>query len=103
MVNRVSSERKVIKNAGTSKFEYSEDPLGDVLRTFYGRPESTTQRCPLNVRLGRPLDVISGRPQYVRLGRPLDIRSGRHRDGQIRSLGDVGEGRRQDVLGITIC
>ena len=55
-------------------FEYSEGPLRDVLRTSWGRPESTCQ--------GRPferLDVISGHP----------------RDGQIGSLGDV--------LGTNIC
>ena len=43
----------------------------DVLRTSWGRPESTSKGRPLNVRLRRPLDVISGRP----------------RDGQIGSLG----------------
>ena len=107
MVSRISSERKVTKNAGTSKFEYSEDPLGDVLRTSWGRPESTSQGRPLNVRLRRPLDVISGRPQDVRLGRPLDVisgrpqdvRLGRPRDGQIGSLGDVLGMLEGDVLG----
>ena len=77
----MSSERKVTKNAGTSKFEFSQDPLGDVLRTSRGRPKSTSQGLPFNVRLGRPLDVISGHPQDVRLGCPWD--------GQIGSLWDV--------------
>ena len=56
-------------------------------RSSRGRPESASQRRPLNVRLGRPLDVISVRPQGVRLGRPWDIRSRRSRDDQIGSLG----------------
>ena len=30
LVSGMSSERKVTKNAGTSKFEFSQDPLGDV-------------------------------------------------------------------------
>ena len=95
LVSRISSERKVTKNAGTSKFEYSEDPLGDVLRTSWGCPESISQGRPLNVRFGRPLDGISGRPQ------------GRPGGGQIGSLGDVlrdvGGGRPRDVLGTNIC
>ena len=87
MVNQISSEREVKKNVGTSKFEYSEDSLGDVLRMSWGRPESTSKGRPLNVRLGRTLDVISGRP----------------RDGQIESLGDVGGGRPRDVPRTNIC
>ena len=87
MVNRISSEKKVKKTVGTSKFEYTEDPLGDVLRTSWGHLESTSQGCPWNVRLGRPLDVISERPQNVRLRRPQDVRSARPWDGQIGSLG----------------
>ena len=55
----------------------------DVLRTSWGRPESTSKGRPLNVRLRRPLDVISGRP----------------RDGQIGSLGDVLGTLEGDVLG----
>ena len=51
------------------------------LEVLYGRPESTSQVRPLNVRLERSLGVISGRPQDVRLGSP--------QDGQIGSLGDV--------------
>ena len=43
-----------------------EDPLGDVLKTSWGRPKSTSQERPLNVRLRRPLDFIPGRPQDVR-------------------------------------
>ena len=53
---------KVRKNAGTSKFEYSGGPLGDVLRTSWGRPESTSEERPLNVGLEHPLNVISGSP-----------------------------------------
>ena len=91
MVSRISSDRKVTKNAGTSKFEYSEDPLGDVLRRSWGRPESTSQGRPLNVRLGRPQDV--------RLGRPRDVRSERPQDRQMGSLGDVLGTLEGDVLG----
>ena len=81
MVNRISFERKLTTNAGTFKFEYSKGPLGNVLKTSRGCPESTSQGRPLNVRLGRPLDVISGHPQDVKLGRSWD--------GQVAFLGDV--------------
>ena len=77
MVYRISSERKVKRNFGTSKFEYSEGPVGDVLE----RLEDISNQPHLGVRLERSLDVISGRPQ--------DFRSWRLRDGQIGSLGDV--------------
>ena len=70
LINRISAERKVKRNFGTSKFECFEGPLEDVLRTSWGRPESIFQERPLNVRLGRPLDVISGCLQDVRSGRP---------------------------------
>ena len=46
-----------------------------------GRPKSTSQGCPLDVRLVRPLHVISRRPQ--------DVRTERYRDGQKGSLGHV--------------
>ena len=57
--------------------------LGNVQRTYWGRP--------LDVRLGRSLDV--------RFRRPRDASSGRPRDGQIGSLGDVLEKLEEDVLG----
>ena len=47
--------------------------LRGVLRTSWGRPESTSQKSNLDVRLGGPQDVRLGRPQ----------------DGQMGSLGDV--------------
>ena len=72
-------------------------------RSSRGRPESTSQGRPLNVRLRRPLDVISGRPQDVRLRRPREVRSGRPRDDQIGSLGDVLETLEGDALGTNIC
>ena len=53
-----------------------EGPLGDVLRTSWGRPESTSQGRPVDVRFGRPLDIISGRPQDVRLGRQIGTSPG---------------------------
>ena len=34
------------------KFEYFEGPLGNVLRTSWRRPESTSEGHPLNVRFG---------------------------------------------------
>ena len=91
--------KKSWKNFGTSKFEYSEGPLGDVLRTSWERPESIPQLRCLNVRLVRPLAVISGRPQDVRLGCTRDVRSGRSRAGQIGSLGDFLAMLELDVLG----
>ena len=91
MVSRITSESKVTKNTGTSKFEYSEDPLRDALRKSWGRLESTSQGRPLNVRLGRPQDII--------LGRPRDVRSGCPRDGQIGSLRDVLATLEGNVLG----
>ena len=87
------------KTVGTSKFEYTEDPLRNVLRTSWGHLESTSQGCPWNVRLGHPLDIISGRPQNVRLRRPQDVRSAPPRDGQIGSLGDVLVTFQGDILG----
>ena len=95
LVNRISSERKFRKNAGTSKLEYSGDPLGDVLRTSWGHPESTSQERPLNVRLARPQDVTLVRPQ--------DVRSRRPRDSQIGSLGNVLGTWEGDVLRTNIC
>ena len=76
-----------------------EFPLEDVVRTSWGRPESTSQGRPLNVRLGRPLGVISRRLHDVRLGCP--------QDGQIGSLKDVlatfKRRRSWDVLGTNVC
>ena len=65
-------EKSRKKKFGTSKFEFSEGSLRDVLRTSWRRPESTSQGSLLNVRLGRPLDVILGRLEDVRSGRPRD-------------------------------
>ena len=83
LVNQISSERKVKR--------YFGHPSLRTLRTSWGRSESTSQGCPLNVRLRCPQDV----------------RLRRLRDCQIGSLGDVqgdfGEGRPQEVLGTNIC
>ena len=94
LVNRISSERKVKRNLGTSNRwphivpnRRFEGPLGDVLRTSWGRPESTFQGRPLEARLRCPQDVI--------LERPKDTESGRLRDGHIGSSGGV--------LGTNIC
>ena len=73
-----------------------EDPLGNVLRTSWGCPESAYEGRPLNVRLGRPLDVISGRQigtsprrqtrmsskwsNRISRGRPVDVEGGHPRD-----------------------
>ena len=67
--------KKSFKKIWTSKFEYSEGSVGNVLRTSWGHPELTSQGRPFNIRLGRPQDVRLGPPQ----------------DGQIGSLGDVLE------------
>ena len=77
MVNRISFERKVRKNVGTFKFEYAEGPLGEVLRTSWGRPESASQGRPLNVGLGPLLKVISGRHIGTSPGRQIGTSSGR--------------------------
>ena len=95
MVNRISSKRKVKRNFGTSKCGCFEGPLGNVLRTSWGRPESTFWGRPLKVRLGRPLDVILGRSQDVKLGRPWG--------GQIGPLGDILGTLERDVLGTNMC
>ena len=102
MINQICSERKAKRNLGTSNRWPHVVPktcvqggLEDVLRTSWGRPESTSLVRPLDVRLGRPLDVISKRPQDVSLGRL--------RDGQIVSLGDVLGTLEGDVLGTNIC
>ena len=91
--------QKSLKNFGTSKLEYSEGPLGDVLRTSWGRPEFTSHGRLLNVRLERPLNVISGRAQHVRLGRPKDVWSGHLQDGPIGSLGVVLGTLEGDIVG----
>ena len=67
-----------------------ESPLGNVLKTTWGRPEPTSLERPLKVRLGRPLDFLLGHPQDVRLGCP--------RDSQIRPLGELLRKLEGDVL-----
>ena len=47
----------------------------NVLKTSWGRSESTSQGRTLDVRLGCSLDVISGRPQYVRSRRQKGVPS----------------------------
>ena len=70
--------------------------LGDVLRTSWVRPETTSQGCPLDVRLGRLLVVISRYPEDLRSrrqfgtspgwsnrifrGRPWEVGGGRPED-----------------------
>ena len=68
LVNRIRSERKVL-----------DIQVWVLSRSSRGRPESTSQGRPLNVRLRRP------------------------RDGQIGSLGDVLGTLEGDVLGTNIC
>ena len=81
MVNRITTflKEKLKNKFGTSKFEYSEGPVEEVLRTSWRRPDLNSQGRPLNVRLGRS--------EEVRLERPQDV--------QIESLGVV--------LGANIC
>ena len=90
LVNKISYNRKVKRNLGTSNKWPHIVPktcfkvtLEDVLTTPWGRPESTSWGLPLDVRLGITLDIMLGRPQDVRLWRP--------HDGQIRSLEEVLE------------
>ena len=73
LVERISSEKKVENFFCSSKFEYSEAPLGDVL--------GTSLECQIKRSLGRS--------QVVRLGGSGDVRSGHPRDGEIGSLRDV--------------
>ena len=48
------SKKKTKRVFGTSNFECFEGALGNILRTSWGRPESTSQGQLLNVRLGSP-------------------------------------------------
>ena len=50
----------------------------NLLRTSWGRSESTSQGRLLDIRLGHPLDVRSGRPR--------DVSSKFPRDGQIKAV-----------------
>ena len=104
-VNRISSERKVKRSLGTSNRWSHIYPktcfqgrLGNVLKTPWGCPETTSRGRLLDVRLGRPQDVISRRPQDVRSGRPQDVSWGHPQDGQIGSLEDVLGTLEGDVL-----
>ena len=72
---------------------------GTFLRTSWGRPESTSQKRPLNVKLGHPFYVISRRPLDVRLGHPKHVRPGRPHDGEMGSSGDILGTLEGDVLG----
>ena len=95
LISRINSERKVRKNAGISKFQHSEDPLGDVLKRSWRRPESTSQVRSLNVRLGRLHDVRLRHPDLTSRGLSNRIFRG--------PPGDVGGGRPRDFLGTNIC
>ena len=77
--------KKSLKKNSTSKFEYSQDPLGDVLGTSRINLPGTS----LELQIKTSLDVISGRPQDVSLGRPWDFKLGLPLDGQIGPLVDV--------------
>ena len=97
-----TSSRHVFKTSSRPTnicWEYSEDPLGDALRTSWGCPESISQGRPLNVRFGRPLDGISlhpqGHPDRTSRGRSNRIFRGRP--------GAAGGGRPRDALGTNIC
>ena len=95
LISRINSEKKVRKNAGISKFQHSEDPLGDVLKRSWRRPESTSQVRSLNVRLGRLHDVRLRHPDLTSRGLSNRIFRG--------PPGDVGGGRPRDFLGTNIC
>ena len=60
----------------------------NILRTSWGRSESTSQGRPFDLKSGIPMDVILGQHQDVRTRNPGDV--------QIASLGYVGG----DVLGM---
>ena len=52
--NDFSKKKKTKRVFGTSNFECFEGALGNILRTSWGRPESTSQGQLLNVRLVSP-------------------------------------------------
>ena len=95
MVNRISSERKVKGNFGTSRCECFEDPLGDVrinfpgtslerqIRTYIGRHFTTSPGRQIGTYPGRQIGTSPGWSIRIFRGRP----------------GDVGG----DVLGTNIC
>ena len=61
--------RKQLTTRGSNWWPYIvpktffEGPPGDVQIMSWERPESTSQKRPLNVRIGSPLNVISRRPR----------------------------------------
>ena len=96
LVNRITSERKVRKNVGTSKFEYSEGPLGDVLGTSrinlpgtsLERRIRTSPERHFRTSLGRQIGMSSGRQIGTSPGLSNRIFRG--------CPGDVGGGRPGD-------
>ena len=125
LVNRLSSERKVNGNFGTSKCEYFEGPLGDVrinfpgtflerqIRTSYGRhfrtspgrqigtpPERQTRTSPgLSNRIFResPGEVGGRRPrgQYLLAGTKTDATVSNTYQIQLKKVFDAGKIQKQ--------
>ena len=81
MVNRIRSARKVRKNVGTSKFEYSEGPLEDVLGmsrinlsgTFLERRIRTSPESHFRTSLGPQIRKFPGRSNRIFRGTPGDV------------------------------
>ena len=69
LVNRIISEEKVKGNLDIVRKTYFEGLLGDVLRTSWGRPKSTSQ----DVRSRRPKDVTSGHTWGDQIGTLEDV------------------------------
>ena len=87
MVNRISWQKKVKRNLGTS----NRRPHIVFWRSSKGRLRPSFME--------RLWEVNLGRPHIVRLGRPQDVRSGHPCDDQISSLGDVLGKLQGEVLG----
>ena len=102
LLDRFGQSNK-LRRKSENKFS---DIQGDILRTSWGRPESTSQRRPLNVKLGRPMTLFQtfrgrqvGTSPERQIGRSLGWSNRISRE----LLGDVGGRRARDILGTNIC
>ena len=95
--------KKSLKKNSTSKFEYSQDPIGDVLGTSWINLPGTSLELQIKTSPGRHLRTSPGRQFGTSLGLQIGTslgRSGRTFSGR---PGDVWGGRPQHVLGTNIC
>ena len=87
--------KKSLKKLQTSKVEYSQGPLRDVLRTSWINLPGTSLERQIKTSPGRNFRTSPGRQIGTFPGRSNRIFRGRP--------GDVGGGRPRDVLGTNIC